>query len=505
MKLSISKLWRFCLNVVRISLYKLLWLGFLLFAAGLVIGLILRAYSSQGGPPLEPWHTYVPPEMQATQIDRATWQGYLQAEARTFEAIRTHVTQKLDREDQVAYNRYFDGSPIYPPRFKQDWNRSYLMQPTGKPKGAVVLLHGLTDSPYSLRHIAEQYRKRGFVAVGIRMPAHGTTPSALTEVEWEDWLAATRLAIREAKRHIQPGQPLHLVGYSNGGALAMKYSLDALDDPTLARADRIILIAPMIGVDQYARFAGVAGWPSIFPAFAKAAWLDVLPEYNPFKYTSFPVNGPRQSYRLTSTLQEQIAEYAAAGKLTRLPPVLTFQSVLDTTVNPRALITGLYAHLPANGSELVLFDVNRSEQMGPLLQPSAAVELNQLAPPAVRPYRLSIITNASPQRSDVVERTIAAGTTAEQTRELGLSFPPQVYSLSHIALPFPMDDPLYGLQPDRREDYGVRLGIFAMRGERQALIVSLDNLLRLTCNPFYPYMIERIDEGLAPVTKPKTN
>jgi alpha-beta hydrolase superfamily lysophospholipase len=42
------------------------------------------------------------------------------------------------------------------------------------------------------------------------------------------WLAATRLAVRKP-RVWRGNVPLHLVGYSNGGALAMKYALDALD------------------------------------------------------------------------------------------------------------------------------------------------------------------------------------------------------------------------------------------------------------------------------------
>ena len=46
----------------------------------------------------------------------------------------------------------------------------------------------------------------------------------------------------------------------------------------------------MIGITRFARFAGVAGWPAVFPPFVKAAWLSVLPEYNPFKYDSFPIN-----------------------------------------------------------------------------------------------------------------------------------------------------------------------------------------------------------------------
>jgi alpha-beta hydrolase superfamily lysophospholipase len=171
----------------------------------------------------------------------------------------------------------------------------------------VVFLHGLTDSHYSLRHIARRYREHGYVSIAIRLPAHGTVPGALTDVEWQDWMAATRLAVREAKRRIGPSLPLHIIGFSNGGALALKYALDA----KLARPDHLVLISPMIGITQFARFAGLAGLPSIFPAFAKAAWLSVLPEFNPFKYNSFPVNGARQSYLLTNALQQQITRLAS--------------------------------------------------------------------------------------------------------------------------------------------------------------------------------------------------
>lgn len=96
-----------------------------------------------------------------------------------------------------------------------------MLEPDGPPVGAVVLLHGLTDAPYSQRHIAARYAENGFVAIVPRLPTHGTVPAALSDVEWQDWLAATRLAVREARSRIGPSLPLHLVGFSNGGALAM--------------------------------------------------------------------------------------------------------------------------------------------------------------------------------------------------------------------------------------------------------------------------------------------
>lgn len=467
-----------------------------LLAVSAVVLLLVRAYDSQRGLPLEIWHTFVPQELHRKDLESSGWAEYMKEEAAIFDSVRAEVTQKLPPGERIPVNRYFDGSPIYPGQFLQDWNRSYVLEPDGAVRGAVLFLHGLTDSPYSLRHIARLYQAYGFVAIAIRLPGHGTVPAGLTDIEWEDWSAATRLAAREAQRRIAPDQPFHVVGFSNGGALAMMYALDTLDDARLKRPDRIVLISPMIGITAFARFAGLAGLPAIFPPFAKAAWLGVLPEFNPFKYNSFPVNGARQSHLLTSALQSRIANLAGNGQLDGLPPILTFQSVMDFTVSTRAILSGLYAHLPANGSELVLFDVNRNTKFGPLLSSASDTMLARILPGPPRRFSATVITNADPERTDVVARTTAAGTETEQTQELGLVYPSDVYSLSHVALPFPTSDSLYGLFPDPNEDFGIHLGAVAARGERGALIVSMDALLRMSSNPFFPYLLGRIEETL---------
>ena len=76
-------------------------------------------------------------------------------------------------------------------------------------------------------------------------------------------------AVREATRLAGGDVPLHLVGYSNGGALALKYALDELTDKSLVRPQQIILLSPMIGVTAFARFAGLAGLPSVFRLCAR--------------------------------------------------------------------------------------------------------------------------------------------------------------------------------------------------------------------------------------------
>ena len=460
--------------------------------------IVARAWDSQRGPPLEPWHTYVPNDMHASQIDKVDWAEYVKAEEAIFRDVRAEVVDKVEAKAHALGNRFYAGSPIYPGNFAHDWNRSYILEPDRTPVGAVVLLHGLTDSPYSLRHIARRYRELGFVAVAIRMPAHGTVPAALTDVEWEDWDAATRLAVREAVRLAGPSKPLHIVGFSNGGALAMKYALDALENDRLMRPDRLILISPMIGITSFARFVGIASLPALLPAFAKAAWLGIVPEFNPFKYNSFPVNGARQTHRLTVALQDRIRRSARDGRLDRLPPVLTFQSVVDFTVSTPAILSALYAHLPANGSELVLFDLNRAAVVGPLMRNAAESVLTRILADPPRKFRTVTITNAGVDTYDVVERVMEAGASTEQTRPLALAFPAGIFSLSHVALPFPLSDSLYGMQPDKTDEFfGVHLGSIAPRGERGVLILNLDTLLRVSSNPFFPYLLERIDQSIA--------
>ena len=108
-----------------------------------------------------------------------------------------------------------------------------------------------------------------------------------------------------------------------------------------------------------------------------------------------------------------------------------------------------------------------------------------------------MIANADNGVKDTVARTIAPGQTTEEIVPLGIGYPLQIFSLSHVAIPFPMDDALYGLEPNPDEDFGANLGAIAARGERGALIANLDSLFRIASNPFFPYVLAQIEEGIA--------
>ncbi|MCK7285253.1 alpha/beta hydrolase [Enterobacter asburiae] len=469
---------------------------------GMVVGIVLvvllavRVYLSQQGPELHLWHTWQADEMSVREMDNADFARYIARENAIFADLDNAVTAKTEGEERTPLNRYYRQSLVWPGQFTPDANRSFVLMPAGKPRGAVVLLHGLTDSPYSVRRLAVNYQQHGFVAVVPRLPGHGTAPGALTDVDWEMWLAATRLAVREATRLAGEAAPLHLVGYSNGGALAMKYALDALDAPSLRKPQQVILLSPMIGVTAFARFAGFAGLPALLPAFAKAAWLNISPEYNPYKYNSFPVNAARQSWLLTKALQEQIGREARENRLANLPPILAFQSVMDSTVSTRAVVTGLFDQLPANGSELVMFDINQAASFRPLFKPSSWTATSALLPVAQRRYGVTIITNASEHSFSTVAKITPAGSTRETVVPLAQAWPQDVYSLSHIAVPFPPDDDLYGREPGVKNRYGISLGTIALWGETSVLSVGKEALMRVTSNPFYDYMQERIDSRI---------
>ncbi|MFV7519738.1 alpha/beta hydrolase [Enterobacter quasiroggenkampii] len=469
---------------------------------GMVVGIVLvvllavRVYLSQQGPELHLWHTWRANEMSVRELDNADFAGYLARERAIFTDLDNAVTAKTAGEEQTPLNRYYRQSLVWPGQFAPDANRSFVLMPAGKPRGAVVLLHGLTDSPYSVRRLAVNYQQHGFVAVVPRLPGHGTAPGALTDVDWEMWLAATRLAVREATRLAGEAVPMHLVGYSNGGALAMKYALDALDAPALRKPQQVILLSPMIGVTAFARFAGFAGLPALLPPFAKAAWLNISPEYNPYKYNSFPVNAARQSWLLTKALQEQIGRAARENRLANLPPVLAFQSVMDSTVSTRAVVSGLFDQLPANGSELVMFDINQAASFRPLFKPSSWTATTALLPVAQRRYGVTIITNASEHSFSTVAKITPAGRTQETVVPLAQSWPQDVYSLSHVAVPFPQDDDLYGREPGVKNRYGISLGTIALWGETSVLSVGKEALMRVTSNPFYDFMQERINSRI---------
>ena len=115
------------------------------------------------------------------------------------------------------------------------------------------------------------------------------------------------------------------------------------------------------------------------------------------------------------------------------------------------------------------------------------------------PFEVTLVTNEHPDSANVVAYHKPAFTEEASTPEaLNRAWPRGVISLSHVALPFAPNDPLYGQFPP--EDKNVLfLGQLESRGERGLMKISSDWLLRLRYNPFYAVLESRVLKWLGTV------
>lgn len=465
----------------------------------LIVIIVMGVVALNDRPDLKVWHDTVLDQEFNRESGPDSFAGYVALEERLFQQLDEQVYARTEKEDRLAINRYFHGSLSDPARWPSNWNRTFVL-PADNPNVALLLLHGMSDSPYSLHSIGQLLHDRGAYVIGLRIPGHGQAPSGLLDVEWEDMAAAVRLAMRELESR-SAGAPMYIVGYSNGGALAVQYTLDSLSDDKLARVEGLVLLSPEIGISKMAALAKWQERLGHLLGLEKLAWNSLLPEYDPWKYGSFALNAGKQAYRITREIQRQITAAGKAGTLDRMPPILAFQSVVDATVTAPALVHNLFDRLPAippgkvgGGKlhhELVLFDINRWAEIGPLMNQNPSAWIEPMVHGSQQNFWLTLLSNQSRDDQHVIAYSREPGLETVETCDTGLSWPKDVYSLSHVALPFAPDDPVYG-GDQAGPSPGIRLGDIALRGERGVLQVPAADQLRLRYNPFYRYVEHRV-------------
>jgi alpha-beta hydrolase superfamily lysophospholipase len=292
-------------------------------------------------------------------------------------------------------------------------------------------------------------------------------------------------------QRVGPGQPFYIGGYSSGGTLVLQYALDALQDNALRRPDRVLLVSPAIALTRVAALAEIIDIFTVvpLPELDKARWQEIAPEFDPYKFNSFPVNASRQINRATRALQRALEDAQRAGRLAQLPPVVTWQSVVDSTVGSTGVVDQVYARLRGPAHRLVMFDINRAPELGGVARPAARslIERIERAP---RGYTLDLVSNARQQSRIAVRRLAPDG--AAELRATALDWPPNLVSLGHVALPFPADDPVYGFLPGSGRDGIPSIGSWLLRGENGAITLALGSLTRLRSNPFWPLIDEDV-------------
>jgi alpha-beta hydrolase superfamily lysophospholipase len=461
-----------------------------------VVTLLVLVNGRSGGPSLEPWHTEKLNEeftSDKAEEEVRSFSDYLQLEKRLFKQLDEKVYASTGTGPDQALNRYSPGSAADPRNREPDWNRSFELEGDGA--GGVLLLHGMSDSPYSMRALGIALNQRGHHVIGLRLPGHGTAPSGLRYISWQDMAAAVNLAMKQLRSG--PGSAsgaLHIIGYSTGASLALDFTFRALSGHDLPVPASLVLISPAIRIHGTAKLAGFKDGLSVLPGLGGLAWLSVMDEFDPYKYNSFATNAGAQVHRITVDVDRRMQELARnSTAVDGFPPALVLKSTVDFTVTTDAVVDNLLKRLPADRNELVLFDINRQAAIkSTLLVADPGPLTNRLLAEKDLPFAVTFVTNQSEQSNIVTAKYKAPHSSEPSTAEsLGLSWPRGVVSLSHVALPIPPDDPLYGQFAPLDGDF-IFLGDLAIRGERGLLKIPEDWLLRMRYNPFYSYLEERV-------------
>ncbi len=185
----------------------------------------------------------------------------------------------------------------------------------------VLLVHGLTDSPYFMRYLGDVFQEQGFRVMAILLPGHGTQPSDLLDVAWQEWAKVVGYG---ADKLSEEADEIYLAGFSVGAALGV---LQSLHD---ARIRGLFLFSPALKITARAALANLHKLYSWLMPSAK--WMDIKPDNDIYKYESVAKNAVYQTYQLIKNINHKLRSQKIAI------PVFAAASLDDVTVDSLATI-----------------------------------------------------------------------------------------------------------------------------------------------------------------------
>lgn len=228
-------------------------------------------------------------------------------------------------------------------------NAPFELRPSGnfqagqaKPyRRGILLVHGLSDSPYFMRYLAAFFQQNGFRVMAVLLPGHGTQPGDLLNVHWREWADTVRYGTDRLAEEVDE---VYLGGLSTGAALSVRHSL--MDD----RVRGLMLFSPAF------RITSRAAWANLHKLYSwlipSAKWVNIKPDRDIYKYESFPKNAAAQMYGLLQDLYRQLQ----ARHLNI--PVFVAASAEDATVDSSATLEFMAHHAPHPCSRLVYYTTN---------------------------------------------------------------------------------------------------------------------------------------------------
>ncbi len=261
-----------------------------------------------------------------------------------------YIAENRRRIDQSLEEYYFDSRPdpfgaAYTREDVLNMRSPYQINPSpeqcsgldGTESTGFLMVHGLSDSPYLLKRVAESIASEYPCALirGLLSPGHSTVPGDLLNVRREDWYQTFAFGVSGFFNLVES---LYVVGYSNGSVLALNY-LDRNRDS--AAISGLILLSPGLKTRDTRAFLSPwlkYGWK----------WINQSPDQDAVKYESFPMSAAAEFYHLTEDVTR-----AGFGSLSL--PVLMVVSGDDTTIDNQYSVDFFCNKLDADSRKMIWY------------------------------------------------------------------------------------------------------------------------------------------------------
>ncbi len=243
-----------------------------------------------------------------------------------------------------------------------------------------LLIHGLGDSPYLMRSIADSLHRAYPCAVirAVLLPGHGTVPGDMLNSGHEEWIRITDYGVRSFEKDDRIRE-LYLVGFSAGSALALR---QVKDTRTPDKIKGLVLLSPAVKAkSRLIRFAGTLS--------LLADWESRYGERDAARYESFSYHTAAEFYRLVSGLEK--------GTIGLDIPVLMAVSADDGTIDAPMARSFFCNSLTSKRRTLIWYRSRFTEDRGaPVCDGIVTVELSDRGQPyGDVPYRTANMSHTA--------------------------------------------------------------------------------------------------------------
>ncbi len=181
----------------------------------------------------------------------------------------------------------------------------------------VLVIHGFTGSPKSMRPWAEHLAAEGFTVELPRLPGHGTRWQDMAVTRWEDWYAEVDRTFTSLQERCDR---VFVMGLSMGGSLALRLAENRADEVA-----GVVLVNPAVHSERKDRHLlpvvrhVVKAFPGIVNDIKK-------PGQDEGGYDKLPLNAAYSLQQAWVTIRDDIARISC--------PVLLLHSREDHVVEP---------------------------------------------------------------------------------------------------------------------------------------------------------------------------